>query len=42
MHVFWPQHYETWNQPQEKVWIEHKYIENKEHPAKEWMSKPEN
>ena len=26
---FWPQHYKTRNQPQEKIWKEHKYMEVK-------------
>ena len=30
-----PQHYETQNQPQEKIWKDNKYLENEEHPTKE-------
>ena len=37
MHIFRPQHYKTWSQPQEKIWKDHKYMEVKEHPTKEWM-----
>ena len=30
MHIFRPQRYETWNQPQEKIWKGNKYLETKE------------
>ena len=36
MHIFQPQRYETWSQPQEKTW------DVKEHPTTEWRSQPEN
>ena len=42
MHVFYPQHYETGSQLQEKFWKDQKYVVVKEHPAKEWMGHPEN
>ena len=29
MHIFRPQHYETRNQPQEKIWKGNKYLEMK-------------
>ena len=29
MHIFRPEHYETWNQPQEKIWKALKYMEVK-------------
>ena len=35
MHIFRPQHYETQNQPQEKIWKGGKYLETEEHPTKE-------
>ena len=35
VHVFRPQCYETQNQPQEKIWKDHKYLEIKEHPTEE-------
>ena len=35
MHIFRPQHCETQNQPQEKIWKDNKYLETKEHPTKE-------
>ena len=40
MHIFRPQHYETRNQPQEKVWIGNKYLETEEHPTikNEWAN----
>ena len=37
VHVFRPQCYQTWNQPQEKNWKDNKYVETKEQPTKEWM-----
>ena len=36
MQILRPQCYETWNQPQEKIWKDHEYLEIKEHPTKEW------
>ena len=39
MHIFRPQHYETWSQPQEKMWKDHKYMEIKEQPIKnQWVN----
>ena len=35
MNIFRPQHYETQNQPQEKIWKDNKYLETKEHPR--WL-----
>ena len=37
MHIFRPQLSETWSQPQEKNWKDHKHMEVKEHTTKEWM-----
>ena len=37
-----PQCYETWRQPQEKIWKDHKYMEVKEHPTKEWIGQQGN
>ena len=42
MNIFWPQHYETWNQPQEKIWKDHKYMEVKQQATKQWMGQPGN
>ena len=35
MHIFRPQHYETRNQSQEKIWRGTKHLETEEHPTKE-------
>ena len=35
VHIFRPQHYETRNLPQEKIWKGNKYLETEEHPTKE-------
>lgn len=37
MHIFRPQYIKTWNQAQEKIWKDLKYMEVKEHPPKEYM-----
>ena len=39
MHIFRPQHYETQNQPQEKIWKDNKYLETKDSLLKnEWAN----
>lgn len=42
MHIFRPQGCEIWSQPQEKIMKDHKYMEAKEHPTKEWMGQSGN
>ena len=41
MHIFRPQSYKIWSQPQEKDWKDYRYMEVKEHPTKKWMANQE-